>query len=426
MEAIRGDKSYNRYAEYGLTTGGAITESGSGAIHIYHRSEIDRIDNMLEFLQDAAARTLARTPDSDVSPYLLGFNQIFNDAKTGLNIALQVGLGLPRVLTNDHYLTRKYDAGNKILADAKHETQLLIAQAGGYGMRKGGIVGNYINAYAAAAYVGVEILMPGSLPELALTLAGSGLGKLTGAGINALKTVPFLGADLGVISRSTGTLVAAGSEALLSKMNAKIGMPSLSMGIVEGNNVAYRGALLDLVTSAAKNIADELFRIPGANSVGRTATYTGDVYAADFVGPVEWKYFYRGDATARTEFLSSMAQERGMPATTEFLNSRSTGQLDDIFAEHGIGSQGMPTIGVSQNKQVAEYFARGPGQNQNGFVTTFRLESRDAATLARANYENPMSFFEVNPLIGLPEQEFLFAPNIPKKFIVNQVPVGQK
>ena len=169
-----------------------------------------------------------------------------------------------------------------------------------------------------------------------------------------------------------------------------------------------------------------LSSVDWANSGGRTATYTGDVYAADFVGPVEWKYFYRGDATARTEFLSSMAQERGMPATTAFLNSRSTGQMDDIFAEHGIGSQGMPTIGVSQNKQVAEYFARGPGQNQNGFVTTFRLESRDAATLARANYENPMSFFEINPRIGLPEQEFLFAPNIPKKFIINQVPVGAK
>lgn len=121
-----------------------------------------------------------------------------------------------------------------------------------------------------------------------------------------------------------------------------------------------------------------------------------------------------------------MAKERGIQSTTEFLNSRSTGQLDEIFAEHGIGSQGMPTIGVSQNRQVAEYFARGPGQNQNGFVTTFRLESRDAATMARANYENPMSFFEVNPHIGLPEQEFLFAPSIPKKFIFNQVPVRSK
>lgn len=158
------------------------------------------------------------------------FPKMFNDAKTGLNIALQVGLGAQRNLTNDYYLPNLIDAGNKILAEAKHETQLAIVQVAGYGIRKGGIVGNYIHTYAAVTYIGVEILMPGSLPELALTLAGPGLGKLTGAGINELKTVPFSGADLGVISRSAVVFVGAGSEALLSKMGGKFGLPPLSMG----------------------------------------------------------------------------------------------------------------------------------------------------------------------------------------------------
>lgn len=82
--------------------------------------------------------------------------------------------------------------------------------------------------------------------------------------------------------------------------------------------------------------------------------YTSDVYSPDFVGPVQWKYFYRGDAKARTDFLSSMAQERGVPATTEFLDSHAAGGFKDIYAAHGVGSQGLPTIGVTDNPAVAE------------------------------------------------------------------------
>jgi len=121
-----------------------------------------------------------------------------------------------------------------------------------------------------------------------------------------------------------------------------------------------------------------------------------------------------------------MAQERGISATNDFLSGRSSAQLNDIYAEHGIGSQGLPTIGVSDNLSVAEYFARGPSQNQNGFVTTFRVESRDAANSAIQNYENPQAFFEINPSIGLPEREYLFHNQIDSKFIYQQVPVGAK
>lgn len=78
------------------------------------------------------------------------------------------------------------------------------------------------------------------------------------------------------------------------------------------------------------------------------------------------------------------------------------------------------------SEQVAEYFARGPSQNQSGFVTTFRIEAREVEKFATPNYQNPMSFLEVNPSIGLPEQEYLFAPSIPKRFVFNKVPVGPK
>jgi hypothetical protein len=82
-------------------------------------------------------------------------------------------------------------------------------------------------------------------------------------------------------------------------------------------------------------------QFPGAQATAAArATYLGDVYSPEFVGPVQWKYFYRGDATARTDFLSPMAQERGVQATTEFLDSRASGTFGDIYAEHGVSSHG--------------------------------------------------------------------------------------
>ena len=157
------------------------------------------------------------------------------------------------------------------------------------------------------------------------------------------------------------------------------------------------------------------------------ATYLGDVYSDRFVGPVKWEYFYRGDSTQRSSFLSSMTQERGAQASTEFLSSRSSGQLTDIFDAHGnVGSQGLPTIGVSKDPAVAEYFARGPYQNQNGFVTTFRIESREAEGLAFRNFENRRDVFDINPNIGRPEQEYLFRNQIDPKYIYQQRPAGSR
>ena len=79
---------------------------------------------------------------------------------------------------------------------------------------------------------------------------------------------------------------------------------------------------------------------------------------------------------------------------------------------------------MSDNPAVANYFARGPYQNQNGFVTTFRLLPQDADTFAIPNYENDYSFFENNPDIGLPEREYLFHVQIDPKFVFKQTPVG--
>ena len=55
-------------------------------------------------------------------------------------------------------------------------------------------------------------------------------------------------------------------------------------------------------------------------------------------------------------------------------------------------------------------------------MTTFRIEAREAAILEKAgdiipNFENPMSFFEPNPDIGLSEAEYLFVDKIDPRYI---------
>lgn len=126
-----------------------------------------------------------------------------------------------------------------------------------------------------------------------------------------------------------------------------------------------------------------------------------------------------------------MSQTHGTQTVDDFLNGMSSGAQSDYLAEHGISSALSPYIGTTKNPTVAEYFARGANQDQAGYVTTFRIESREARALQDQgaivpNFENPMSFFEPNPAIGLPESEFLFGNQIDAKYIYQQVPVGGK
>ena len=109
-----------------------------------------------------------------------------------------------------------------------------------------------------------------------------------------------------------------------------------------------------------------------------------------------------------------------MSATTARLDAMSTGELSDAYAMHGISSSGSPLIDVTDDIRVAEYFARGPAQNQSGFITTFRVPMADVDRFTTPNFENPMAFFEVNPKIGFPEREFLFQGKIDPKYIYSQ------
>lgn len=102
----------------------------------------------------------------------------------------------------------------------------------------------------------------------------------------------------------------------------------------------------------------------------------------------DFTYFARGDIKQRDTLLSSLAEKRGIEASQKsYLDAQSNGLLDDLFDTCGNrGSQGLPTIGVSRDIDVAEYFARGPKQTQAGLVTIFKMKTDDFNKLAERNY----------------------------------------
>lgn len=183
------------------------------------------------------------------------------------------------------------------------------------------------------------------------------------------------------------------------------------------NVTAVGGALIESVAASAGKLL--LKEVPNN-------TYSGNVYHPDFVGPVQWEYFYRGDAMPRTNFLSSMSQRDGVAAADNFLDNLSGGARSEILAEHGVSSATSPYISTSRNPAVAKYFARGPGQAQDGYLTTFRIEAREAKLLQDQgqivpNFENPMSFFEPNPKLAYRR----FRNSIDPRYIYQQIPVNR-
>jgi hypothetical protein len=136
--------------------------------------------------------------------------------------------------------------------------------------------------------------------------------------------------------------------------------------------------------------------------------------------------FYRGDSYRRSTFLADMAETQGLSTTMERLSVASSGRLRDIYEMHGISSSGSPVIGVTTDIRVAQFFARGPKQDQLGFVTTFRVPTAQSRNVVFANWENPYAFERINPQIGLPEREFLFHGSINPDYVTVQTRVRPK
>ncbi|MDU4395414.1 MAG: hypothetical protein E7I55_15865 [Acinetobacter ursingii] len=75
----------------------------------------------------------------------------------------------------------------------------------------------------------------------------------------------------------------------------------------------------------AKAEKPEIHNSKSDNNGTVDTTYSGDVYSPDFKGPVEWDYYYRGDATKRDTFESSMTQSKGSQAVNDELNNMTDG-----------------------------------------------------------------------------------------------------
>lgn len=127
----------------------------------------------------------------------------------------------------------------------------------------------------------------------------------------------------------------------------------------------------------------------------------------------EFDILYRGDATRRTNFLSDVAQTRGVSASDAvILNAERRGSVSSLFEDHALTSQGSPFISLSSSEEVAQHFARGTSGDQAGFVTVFRVPRNSALP----NFENPIPW----------EREYLAPTQIDPRYILRQYPVRPK
>ncbi len=217
-------------------------------------------------------------------------------------------------------------------------------------------------------------------------------------------------------------LVAA--DALMAPILAKV-TKGLSLFLSEETKLNYGltqeiRASLNTDLPASANIGG---LTPQPNT-GRIATYSGDVYAPEFVGPVKFDTFYRGDATMRTDFLSSMAEKQGVPQTNSFLNSLDDASYQMRAEYHSWSSEGSAFISVTPNKSVAEYFARGESQTNSGWITEFKVPSgNESSDFAKYNQYSEFNQ-KSNPKIGQTEQEYLAPGKIDPRYIYQQYKVG--
>lgn len=148
-----------------------------------------------------------------------------------------------------------------------------------------------------------------------------------------------------------------------------------------------------------------------------------DIYSPEFIGPVKFESFYRGDSTLRTDFLSSRAELGGVPEAQSILAGLDDSSFRIRAINHSYSSEGSVFLSVTRDPQVAEYFARGDGTGQLGYVTEFRVPSGNAAT-EFATYNRYSEFNQsINPAIGLREQEYLAPVRIDPRYIFAQYQV---
>lgn len=243
-----------------------------------------------------------------------------------------------------------------------------------------------------------------------------------------------------------GEVVAAGGLAEVPPVAAMVGLHGID-NVLTGINRVWSGNPDRTVTysigenlTGSSRIASDIdngigfISIPASagsfvnavSGVKFSSTYSGDVYAADFVGPKKFETFWRGDSTQRTEFLSSMAESRGVSETKSFISSFDDTAYQIRATNHSYSSNGSPYISITPDYNVAEYFARGEAQNQLGWVTKFEVPSGNVAE-DFAKYNSFSEFNQrINPKIGRMEQEYLVPGGIDSRYITQQFRVGKR
>lgn len=134
---------------------------------------------------------------------------------------------------------------------------------------------------------------------------------------------------------------------------------------------------------------------------------TADVYSNEFVGPVNWKILYRGDENLKSLWLSDIAREKGLKASSDAIKEFGKSYWAEIHAE---GYASSPYVGASERRSVAEHFAKGSDGTHAGFVTELKIPKE--RLVSNLNLDN-----------GMIEFEWLAPTMIEKKAIVRQYQV---
>jgi hypothetical protein len=188
----------------------------------YHPEFEGTINNASERLSTKLEDALLNPPDFvKANPFLSYAYDSTKAYRQAVNFVGNAILSAPRIVTDGNYLPDLLTRANSTLAASKAYAQGKIVQAGSFGLKLGGPIGDQIYAGAAVAYVGAEILLPTNVVEAGLFFAGPAIGKLGGAGVNALKGLPILGADVGVLSKATGRYLTAGAAEQYLKLSAR-------------------------------------------------------------------------------------------------------------------------------------------------------------------------------------------------------------
>lgn len=199
-------------------------------------------------------------------------------------------LGLLPDPTLSSYTTA--DRLNQTLHDFKQDVQQGIVDVGAWGLTHGGVLGNAVYVAAGVTYVADDILQPGNLTEVALTLASPELSKVAGTGINLLNKVPGLGTDLGkIVGKITSGGAPKSTGAFLDGASGGSGL-----GKLEGRTVNISDAGLNIVENHLGQFGDVpentamLDRLRNAQAAGQPVSgadavfYTHEISEATMMG----------------------------------------------------------------------------------------------------------------------------------------------